>query len=93
MTAINPMQITEQNKQEAERQIKRYEGRMPFGGHPNLTSILPTRMSIEFAIQDRQSVLNLAKVAVQTCIDETTNWWETEITNITEQIEYLKSKL
>jgi len=83
------MEISEQNKQEADKVITTINAILIY----NEGVIVTKHFVIECAIQDRLSVLDLAKVAVQTCTDETTNWWEKEITNLTEQIEYLKSKL
>jgi len=83
------MQVSEQNKQEAEKVITTINAILIY----NEGVIVTKHFVFECAIQERQSILDLAKVAVQTCTDETTNWWENEITNLTEQIEFLKSKL
>jgi len=73
------MQVSEQNKQEAEKVADNI-----------LSFIFRTSTNTEImqlAIQDRQSVLEATKK-----IDHDYNL-STEITNLTEQIEYLKSKL
>ena len=76
------MQISEQNKQEADKVVE------------SIAEIIINEGTMyEHAIINRKSVLDLAKVAVQTCIDETTGFWETEITNLKAQINYLQSKL
>jgi len=66
------MQITEQNKQEAEKVIENYR----------------TCNVIEAAIQDRQSVLEEFKK-----IPYPSNYVGYKIQSLTEQIEYLKTKL
>jgi len=85
------MQITEQNKQEAEKVVGLYSitvPRLDIGN--NISETLNPIIAINSAIQDRQSVLEaLDKIRNSLNYSEVTN----EINNLTEQINYLKSKL
>jgi hypothetical protein len=73
------MQITEQNKQEAEKVVEMY--RLINGDRWNV-------YHVECAIQDRQSVLEEFKK-----IPYPSNYVGYKIQSLTEQIEFLKSKL
>lgn len=76
------MNITEEQKQEADRIVNKY----------NMIIIMQYDSDcINAAIQDRQSVLDvLKKVADTTIVDKAVN---NEIQSITSQITYLKSKI
>lgn len=96
------MEYTEEVKKEADSVVLKYEGMVKLtagdvgelkGNVLHLKTVKATTASIICAIQDRQSVLDLAKVAVQTCVDEHDEFWQNEIQSLTKQIEYLKSKL
>lgn len=82
------MQVSEQNKQEAEKVIKLY---LPIATEYNTFHnhhFVCPKKAYKAAIQDRQSVLEaLQKIRVNTLS------LDREITNLTEQINYLKSKL
>jgi hypothetical protein len=73
------MQVSEQNKQEAEKVVEMY--RLINGDRWNV-------YHVECAIQDRQSVLEEFKK-----IPYPSNYEGYKIQSLTEQIEYLKSKL
>lgn len=74
--------ITEEQKQEADRILEIYR--------------LTTYGSIDTirnAIQDRQSVLEVVKMSYNTCRSAYNEYWENEIKSLTNQIEYLKTKI
>lgn len=88
------MEYTEEIKKEADSvviniisKIKKSLGSMVFSefGYNHIATTL--------AIQDRQSVLDLAKVAFQTASDEHDEFWLKQIQSLTKQINYLKNKL
>lgn len=73
--------ITEAQQEEAEEVVMKYRRIIH----------LDIEHAINCAIQDRQSALDLAKVAVQTAADEHDEFWQNEIQSLTNQIEYLKN--
>lgn len=86
------MNITEEQKQEADRIVEKYyeycQGRWVGGINKCERQVLN---ATHCAIQDRQSVLDvLKKVADTTIVDKAVN---NEIQSITSQITYLKSKI
>ena len=81
------MQISEQNKQEAEKVVIKY-GLLMIEYIP----LSFKKKATQCAIQDRQSVLE-ALEKVKDFIAYPSGKVGYEITNLTEQIEYLKSKL
>ncbi len=93
------MQVTEQNKQEAEKVVEMYRGnhfiKPQFWGQQNIQSLYIQSSAIQCAIQDRQSVLEALKYSHKLSNPSESVWHhlKREITNLTEQIEYLKSKL
>jgi len=96
LNQTNPMQVTEQNKQEAEKVVEKYRPYVISSPWIDDDEI-PDIYIIKCAIQDRQSVLDYAKkvykVAKENATESTYLPIKTEITNLTEQINYLKSKL
>jgi hypothetical protein len=90
------MQVSEQNKQEADKVVAKYAGNYSikprYYGQPNIQGYDIKPKHYECAIQDRQSVLEaLIKVAYLPAI--TDHKLKKELDNINEQIEYLKTKL
>jgi len=80
------MQITEQNKQEAEKVVEMY---LPMVNTKDFFGdSVEMRNGIQCAIQDRQSVLEEFKK-----IPYPSNYVGYKIQSLTEQIEYLKTKL
>ena len=81
------MKITEQNKQEAEKVIEMYWNNLPVN--------LEFYFSINCAIQDRQSVLEAMQHIYRFTLANDPQFpiVSEQIENLTEQIEYLQSKL
>ncbi len=84
------MNITEEQKQEADRIVEKYKNNYILdhniigGGKPN---------RIQSAIQDRQSVLELAR-KINTELDFAFGYnLDSEIQSLTNQIDYLKTKI
>lgn len=92
----NPMQVTEQNKQEAEKVVEKHtfvSQIQRIGIGQNVYQQTNKIDAIKHAIQDRQSVLDLAKRLRSNSMSASSLIIDKEITNLTEQIEFLKSKL
>jgi len=88
------MQITEKNKQEAEKVIEKHTLKYPrFDIGKNVYQYENKIIAINHAIQDRQSVLDLAIRLRSNSMSASSLIIEKEITNLTEQINYLQSKL
>jgi hypothetical protein len=102
------MQVTEQNKQEADKIIedkysiiKKTDTCLHEEACPNLVGCQLSKygcdgwekVSIELAIQDRQSVLEAMQQLLEHLQMSSKFAIQLRITNLTEQIEYLKSKL
>jgi len=85
------MQVTEQNKKEAEKVVEKYSKEL----YHELTLIkqvtATTLLATYCAIINRQSVLDMLDYLSRNNIDNFIV--DKEITNLTEQIEYLKYKL
>jgi len=79
------MQVSESNKQEAEKVLKKIHKVFIKHGAEHYQN-----KSIELAIHNRQSVLEALEKVFER---EDLRFIHEEITNLTEQIEYLKSKL
>jgi hypothetical protein len=84
------MQVSEQNKQEAEKVYSTYYNLWLYS-----SSMMNNETIVTFAIQDRQSVLdnNLKMISQLMKSKKAVIALSTENRNLTEQIEYLKSKL
>lgn len=82
------MNITEEQKQEADRVYQKY-----------YDIWIKSDMTISVAdfrkivIQDRQSVLDVVKMSYNTCRSAYNEYWENEIQSLTNQIDYLKTKI
>ncbi len=93
------MNITEKNRNEAETLIEIYfPHAYPFSaGSGYLTGDLDIesqrRFAARIAIQDRQSVLELVNEAIKDIEPDYSLFLHEKLTNLTEQINYLKSKL
>ena len=86
------MQITEQNKQEAEKVLMfyvKYVDQTRINKHDNQPEI----NAINCAIQNRQSVLEALRKIRSNTMSARDMIIDNNITNLTSQIEYLKSKL
>jgi len=93
------MQVSEENKQEAEKVREKYiqaqKMKLIYYGQNFPQSFEMVDMSYHCAIQDRQSVLdnNLKMISQLMKSKKAVIALSTENRNLTEQIEYLKSKL
>ena len=84
------MNISEQNKKEAEKVVSLYKWTSTEDG---ITSPISEVIAYNCAIQDRQSVLEALRKIRSNTMSARDMIIDNNITNLTSQIEYLKSKL
>lgn len=92
------MEYTEEIKKEADSVVEKYKKLTTYkyqeyaGANPS-TFEHDKDTLYTLAIQDRQSVLELAEIALEDANWTVVDFWSNKVQSLTQQIDYLKSKL